>query len=85
MPDKLLKITFPPSPYIVCTPHTIINSPPRAGALDRVKRSQRWGPEQAGSLPAKNEQMNVDRTASYIITLQGLKIISNVQLHVTVT
>jgi len=41
------------------TTHTYqIPSSPWAGALDQFKRSQRWGPEWAGPLPAKNEQTN---------------------------
>ena len=33
IPDKLLKPTFPPSPYIACTPLTPINSPPLPGLV----------------------------------------------------
>jgi len=44
--DKLLKPTFPISPYIERAPHTLINSPsPGAGTLNGFKRSQSWGSE----------------------------------------
>ena len=33
IPDKLLKPTFPPSPYIARTPHTPIKSPPLPGLV----------------------------------------------------
>jgi len=46
IPDKLLKPTFPPLPYIALTSHIYqLPSSPWAGALDRFKRFQCWGPE----------------------------------------
>ena len=58
IPDKLLKPTFPPSPYIARKPHTPVKSPPFPGLAHwtNSKKSQRWGLEYTGPLPAKNER-----------------------------
>ena len=58
IPDKLLKPTFPPSPYIALTPHTPINSPPLPGwRIGPIQKVSALG-SRVGWTPARKERTN---------------------------
>jgi len=59
MPDKLLMPTFPPSPYIACTPHTHLSIPLlslgwRIGPIQKVSALG----SRVGWTPAHKERTN---------------------------